>query len=72
VTGIWDAVVFALIALMPAASAAQLPVRSYTAADGLPGNNVRSIVKDSHGYLWFATAEGLARFDGYEFGINVP
>ena len=52
---------------MPAASAAQLPVRSYTAADGLPGNNVRSIVRDSHGYLWFATAEGLARFDGYEF-----
>jgi ligand-binding sensor domain-containing protein/signal transduction histidine kinase len=67
VRGIWEVTGFALIALMPAASAAQLPVRSYSAVDGLPGNNVRSIVRDSHGYLWFATAEGLARFDGYEF-----
>jgi hypothetical protein len=22
---------------------------------------------DKSGYLWFATAEGLSRFDGYEF-----
>ena len=25
------------------------------------------IVRDSRGYLWFCTSEGLSRFDGYEF-----
>ena len=39
----------------------------YTTADGLAHNNVNRIVKDSRGFLWFCTAEGLSRFDGYAF-----
>src|SRR6202162_1154484 len=46
---------------------AQLPLRHYTTADGLANNSVYSIASDSRGFLWFATAEGLSRFDGYGF-----
>src|SRR5579864_1940612 len=47
--------------------AEHLPVRIYTTADGLAGNTIDSIVRDSHGYLWFCAREGLSRFDGYKF-----
>jgi ligand-binding sensor domain-containing protein len=46
---------------------AQLPLRHYTTADGLANNAVYSIAADTRGFLWFATAEGLSRFDGYGF-----
>jgi ligand-binding sensor domain-containing protein/signal transduction histidine kinase len=47
--------------------AEQLPIKTYTAADGLAHNSVHRIVRDGRGYLWFCTSEGLSRFDGYEF-----
>ena len=60
--------VLCLMAAMPAAlSAEKLPIRTYTTADGLPHNTVMRIVRDSHGFLWFCTLRGLARFDGYSF-----
>jgi ligand-binding sensor domain-containing protein/signal transduction histidine kinase len=46
---------------------AQLPLRRYTTADGLANNAVLNIASDSRGFLWFATAEGLSRFDGVGF-----
>ena len=45
----------------------KLPVRAYTTADGLPSSQVLCNRKDSHGFLWFCTLEGLSRFDGYTF-----
>jgi len=47
--------------------AEQLPIRTYTTADGLPRDRVYKIVPDPRGYLWFCTYDGLSRFDGYEF-----
>ncbi len=47
--------------------ASHLPVRIYTTADGLAANTVNRIVRDSRGFLWFCTREGLSRFDGYQF-----
>jgi ligand-binding sensor domain-containing protein len=47
--------------------AEQLPVKTYTTAAGLARDSINRIVQDSHGFLWFATAEGLSRFDGYRF-----
>ena len=32
--------------------------------EGLPSNSVLSILKDHHGFVWFGTEKGLARFDG--------
>jgi ligand-binding sensor domain-containing protein len=45
----------------------ELPLRIYTTADGLAGNTIDRIVRDSRGYLWFCTREGVSRFDGYQF-----
>jgi len=47
--------------------AEQLPIRTYTTSDGLARDNVNQIVRDSRGFLWFCTEEGLSRFDGYQF-----
>jgi ligand-binding sensor domain-containing protein len=52
--------------------AERLPVRRYTAADGLAGNRIACILRDSHGFLWFGTTEGLSRFDGYQFTNFTP
>src|SRR5262245_18044489 len=49
------------------ASAARLPFKSYTTAEGLPHEEVRCVVQGSHGFLWFCTGEGLSLFDGYRF-----
>src|SRR5437870_4476697 len=48
-------------------SAEQLPVRIYTTADGLPRDFILRIVRDSHGFLWLCTGDGLSRFNGYDF-----
>ncbi|HEY1012527.1 MAG TPA: two-component regulator propeller domain-containing protein [Herpetosiphonaceae bacterium] len=37
--------------------------------DGLPSNYVTSILQDQAGFLWFGTASGLARYDGYRFVV---
>ncbi len=47
--------------------AEKLPLKIYTSSDGLAHNSVNRIVRDSRGYLWFCTSEGLSRFDGFEF-----
>ena len=58
---------FGAFLLFLACRAEQLPVKRYTTADGLAGNRVECILRDSHGFLWFGTTEGLSRFDGYQF-----
>src|SRR5882672_10597966 len=47
--------------------AERLPLKAYTVAEGLPNNVINRIVRDSRGFLWFCTSEGLSRFDGYTF-----
>ena len=37
--------------------------------DGLSNNLVKTILKDSQGFMWFGTARGLNRFDGINFKI---
>ncbi|MDJ0836863.1 MAG: two-component regulator propeller domain-containing protein [Acidobacteriota bacterium] len=37
------------------------------AEDEGPGSTVNDIIQDRHGFLWFATREGLFRYDGYRF-----
>ncbi len=37
--------------------------------EGLSQSHVRAILKDSKGFMWFATDEGLNRYDGYKFSI---
>lgn len=37
--------------------------------DGLPSSGVHAIAQDRAGYLWLATRDGLARFDGVDFRV---
>jgi ligand-binding sensor domain-containing protein/two-component sensor histidine kinase len=57
----------ALLLAPPLLEASRLPIKTYTTADGLARDYILCIVQDSHGFLWFCTAEGLSRFDGYQF-----
>ena len=34
------------------------------ASQGLPSTEIKALARDHHGYLWIATADGLARHDG--------
>jgi len=38
-----------------------------TINDGLPHNYIDGIYKDSQGFLWLSTHNGLSRYDGYSF-----
>jgi signal transduction histidine kinase/ligand-binding sensor domain-containing protein len=43
--------------------------RSFTMEDGLPSNKVYRAIQDHEGFMWFATDNGVARFDGLEFTV---
>lgn len=65
-------ILFALT-LLCAQTRAELPLtprlNQITVADGLPSNFVMGTAQDSYGYLWIATLDGLARYDGLRFQI---
>jgi ligand-binding sensor domain-containing protein len=47
---------------------AQSPVlRNFNVKDGLPSSEVYSMLQDSKGYMWFATENGVGRYDGVSF-----
>ena len=43
--------------------------QTWNTGNGLPQNSAVSILQTRDGYIWFATQEGLARFDGVEFRV---
>ena len=38
-----------------------------TVDGGLASNTINSVIRDSRGFMWIATANGLNRYDGYTF-----
>ena len=40
-----------------------------TSDNGLSQNTIEDILKDSRGFVWFATRNGLNRYDGYSFKV---
>ncbi len=44
-------------------------VVNYTTRDGLPSNNIYRTIIDDKGFLWVATDNGIARFDGKRFKV---
>ncbi|HEV8630839.1 MAG TPA: two-component regulator propeller domain-containing protein [Thermoanaerobaculia bacterium] len=58
----------AIAALLASTAAAErLPIRVFTAADGLPSDSVLAVLQDRAGFLWVGTSNGLGRFDGQSF-----
>lgn len=43
--------------------------RRYSLNEGLSQGTVDDMLQDHQGFLWFATQDGLNRFDGYQFKI---
>ncbi|WP_417605174.1 two-component regulator propeller domain-containing protein [Oceanimonas baumannii] len=63
--------VFFYFPLLPL-SAADSPLRDYyqdswTTRNGLPHNSINSMAQTAEGYLWFATWEGVSRYNGRRF-----
>lgn len=44
-----------------------LSLQRISSRDGLPHNSIFAIHQDHRGFLWIGTADGLGRYDGYEF-----
>jgi hypothetical protein len=40
-----------------------------TKESGLPSNHVYSVIKDRSGFIWVATDNGVAKYDGYKFRL---
>ena len=58
-----------LCALNPDIAVTQYVMDTWTVGEGLPQNTVAVITQTHDGYLWLATGNGLARFDGSDFNI---
>jgi len=43
-----------------------------TTEDGLSQSDINSIYQDYQGFMWFATHDGLNKYDGYEFTVYSP
>ena len=56
-------------ALDPLLDLSQFSRQMWLTENGLPQNTVHSITQTENGYIWIATEEGLARFDGVRFTV---
>lgn len=66
--------VWLLLCSLPLMAQNPTPLRDYfresfTTRDGLPHNSINDIAQSGEGYLWLATWEGAARFDGRSFQV---
>ncbi len=57
----------AIIVLLSCFTAGGQMARMYTSGSGLPNSQINNIYQDSDGFIWIATENGLARFDGMDF-----
>ena len=62
---------FVTLLMLLAATLAEAQYRStqWTADSGLPQNSVRGLVQTPDGFIWVATLNGVAKFDGIAFQV---
>ena len=61
-----------MLAWLPKPVRAQLPPHLFehlSVKDGLSNNSVNCILQDQQGFMWFATSDGLNKYDGYGFTV---
>ena len=47
-------------------------VTKYDEADGVSSAHITQLLQDEQGFMWFATWNGLCRYDGYDFQTFKP
>lgn len=65
---LFPALVFFFTSLHAKAQAFRV-TKNITVNDGLPSNIIHALLEDDKGFLWIATDNGIARFDGKYFRI---
>ena len=69
---IWFYISVFIIIFLPVLLPAQAPNIKFshiTLEDGLSQSSIYSIVQDNKGFMWFATLDGLNKYDGYNITI---
>ncbi|WPU97882.1 two-component regulator propeller domain-containing protein [Mucilaginibacter sp. cycad4] len=62
--------IWCLYLLFPGLSYSQTPALKFkqlSTNEGLSQSHVVTIIKDSRGFMWFGTEDGLNKYDGYKF-----
>ncbi|MCS3799547.1 two-component regulator propeller domain-containing protein [Niastella sp. OAS944] len=60
---------YVLLSFVAAAQKTSINFTSISSKDGLLSNVVNAIIKDRQGLMWFATDDGLNKFDGTNFTV---
>ena len=58
-----------LLTFLPVRAQLNCTFTHYSQENGLSENTVMAMVQDHDGMLWFATWDGINRFDGYDFQV---
>jgi len=60
-------IAFLFICIHPLNAQIKCKIENYSTEDGLSHDVIRDIIKDKEGFMWFATWDGINRFDGKNF-----
>ena len=63
----WILCIAMIFTVLPSLSAQDTVFRHITPRNGLAGGYINQIEQDSLGFMWFATEQGLSKYDGYSF-----
>jgi signal transduction histidine kinase/ligand-binding sensor domain-containing protein/AraC-like DNA-binding protein len=69
--GYYFCLLFPILFMLGVASAQQTGIHfiNFNNKEGLSSSSVNAIIKDKYGYMWFATEDGLNKFDGVNFTV---
>ncbi|MDB5286069.1 MAG: hypothetical protein JWR05_1018 [Mucilaginibacter sp.] len=61
--------ILCLVTISISAQDIGLKINKLNSSNGISQNSINCILKDSYGFMWFGTQDGLNRYDGYKFTI---
>ncbi|MCF2503740.1 ATP-binding protein [Dyadobacter sp. CY107] len=64
----WETIFFLLLTCLHARGQEKF-FNSLSIREGLPTNLINAVVQDRNNFIWIATGDGLAHYDGYHFRI---